>query len=233
MKNRILLVEDEANIAEYLVIGLREEGYAVEHVADGRLASQRLQAGGWDLVLLDWSLPGQDGLELLRLFRERDRRTPVLFLTARDQVKYRVLGLDHGADDYLCKPFDFDELLARIRALIRRGENQGDTRIGYEDVTIDLTTQRAERAGKPLDLTAKELALLILFVRNAGRVLSRAEMYELVWNEAYDRLSNTLEMHVVELRRKLEAHGPRIVQTVRGRGYCLGKPPVDRPEAKP
>lgn len=233
MSNRILLVEDEANIAEYLLIGLREEGYAVEHVADGNLAGQRLQEAKWDLVLLDWSLPGEDGLELLRVFRERDRRTPVLFLTARDQVKYRVLGLDHGADDYLCKPFDFDELLARIRALIRRGESHGDARLGYADVTIDLTTQRAARAGKPLDLTAKELALLILFVRNAGRVLCRAEMYEQVWNEPYDRLSNTLEMHVVELRRKLEAHGPRIVQTVRGRGYSLGNAPVDRPETKP
>ena len=110
------MVEDEANIAEYLVIGLREEGYAVEHAADGVVAWQRLQAEPWDLVLLDWSLPGLDGLEVLRLFRERDARTPVLFLTARDQVQCRVLGLDHGADDYLCKPFDFEELLARVRA---------------------------------------------------------------------------------------------------------------------
>ena len=119
---RILLVEDEANIAEYLLIGLREEGYSVEHAADGGSAWQLLQSGGWDLVLLDWSLPGQDGLELLRLFRERDSRTPVLFLTARDQVQFRVRALDHGADDYLCKPFDLDELLARIRALIRRSD---------------------------------------------------------------------------------------------------------------
>ena len=126
MSVRILVVEDEPNIAEYLVIGLCEEGYAVEHAADGGSAWQHMQAGGWDLILLDWSLPGQDGLELLRQFRERDRRTPVLFVTARDQVKFRVLGLDHGADDYLCKPFDFEELLARVRALIRRGESHGE-----------------------------------------------------------------------------------------------------------
>jgi DNA-binding response OmpR family regulator len=230
--NRILLVEDEANIAEYLLIGLREEGYAVEHVVDGRLAWQRLQAGGWDLILLDWSLPGQDGLELLRLFRERDRRTPVLFLTARDQVKYRVLGLDQGADDYLCKPFDFDELLARIRALLRRGESHGDALLVDGDVIIDLTAQRAERAGRTLVLTSKELALLIFFVRNPKRVLTRAFIYEQIWNEPYDRLSNTLEMHVVELRRKLETCGPRIIHTVRGQGYCWGEPPDDRSEVK-
>jgi DNA-binding response OmpR family regulator len=229
---RILVVEDEPNIAEYLVIGLCEEGYAVEHAADGGSAWQRMQAGGWDLILLDWSLPGQDGLELLRLFRERDRRTPVLFVTARDQVKFRVLGLDHGADDYLCKPFDFEELLARVRALIRRGESHGEALLVDGDVTIDLTAQRAERAGRPLDLTSKELALLIFFVRNRGRVLTRTLIYEQIWNEPYDRLSNTLEMHVVELRRKLEARGPRIIHTVRGHGYCWGAQPGDQPEVK-
>ena len=120
---RVLVIEDEANIADYLVRGLREEGFVVEHAADGVAAWQRSAAGAWDLVLLDWWLPGQDGLALLRRFRERDRKTPVLFLTARDQVQDRVLGLDSGADDYLCKPFDFDELLARVRALLRRRDD--------------------------------------------------------------------------------------------------------------
>jgi two-component system copper resistance phosphate regulon response regulator CusR len=229
---RILVVEDEANIAEYLVIGLREEGYAVEHTADGGSARLRLQAESWDLVLLDWSLPGLDGLEVLRSFRERDRRTPVLFLTARDQVQFRVLGLDHGADDYLCKPFDFEELLARVRALIRRRENDAEPLLVHGDVTIDLTAQRAFRAGRPLDLTSKELALLIFFVRDPGRVMTRALIYEHIWNEPYDRLSNTLEMHVVELRRKLEACGPRVIHTVRGRGYWYGEPPDERAEVK-
>jgi two-component system, OmpR family, copper resistance phosphate regulon response regulator CusR len=222
---RILVVEDEPNIAEYLVIGLREEGYTVEHAADGIIAWQHLQAGAWDLILLDWSLPGLDGLELLRQFRARDVRTPVLFLTARDQVQYRVLGLDKGADDYLCKPFDFEELLARVRALIRRAEKHGDTLLTCGDVTVDLASQRAMRAGRPLDLTYKELAVLIFFLRNTGRALSRALIYEHVWNEPYDEHSNTLEMHIVELRRKLEALGPRVIHTLRGRGYYCGEAP--------
>jgi DNA-binding response OmpR family regulator len=232
MSIRILVVEDEANIAEYLVIGLREEGYVVEHAADGVSAWQHLQAGSWALVLLDWSLPGLDGLEVLRLFRQRDRRTPVLFLTARDQVPYRVLGLDQGADDYLCKPFDFDELLARVRALIRRRDGQAEATLNHGDLTIDLVSQRAERAGRTLDFTAKELGVLIFFLRNRGRVLSRAFIYEQVWNETYDGQSNTLEMHIVELRRKLEALGPRVIHTVRGRGYCCGQPSGDGPEEK-
>jgi two-component system copper resistance phosphate regulon response regulator CusR len=230
MSIRILLAEDEANIAEYLVVGLREEGYTVEHAADGIVATQRLQSEAWDLVLLDWSLPYRDGLEVLRLFRVRERRTPVLFLTARDQIQYRVLGLDEGADDYLCKPFDFEELLARVRALIRRGEKRTDTLLALGDVTIDLASQRAARAGRPLEFTSKELAVLIYFLRHPGRVLSRALIYEHVWNEPYDAHSNTLEMHIVELRRKLEAIGPRVIHTVRGRGYCFGEAPGDGPE---
>ena len=232
MSIRILVVEDEANIAEYLVIGLREEGYTVQHAADGNTAWQLLKEEAWDLVLLDWSLPGLDGLEILRRLRERDRRIPVLFLTARDQVRFRVLGLDHGADDYLCKPFDFEELLARVRALLRRGETAGSALLVHGDITIDLAAQRAERAGGALDLTSKELAVLSYFVRNPGRVLTRAHIYERVWNEPYDRLSNTLEMHVVELRRKLEALGPRVIHTVRGRGYFYGEPPIDWAEVK-
>ena len=216
MSVRILVIEDEANIAEYLVIGLREEGYTVEHAADGRTAWQRLQAGGMDLVLLDWSLPGQDGLEILRLFRERDRRTPVLFLTARDQVQFRVLGLDHGADDYLCKPFDFDELLARVRALIRRGASHTDALLSQRR-RHDRSGRPARRARPaPLDLTSKELALLIFFVRNPGRVLTRDLIYEHVWNEPLRRASNTLEMHVVELGASSRRSDRAIIHTRAG-----------------
>jgi DNA-binding response OmpR family regulator len=222
---RVLVIEDEANIADYLVRGLREEGFTIEHAADGVSAGHALRAGGWDLVLLDWWLPGLDGLTLLRQFRERDRQTPVLFLTARDQVRNRVLGLDSGADDYLCKPFDFDELMARVRALIRRRDGNDGTLITHGDVTVDLAGQRAERAGRPLDLTAKELALLIYFVRNPGRVLTRTRIYEHVWDERHDGFSKTLEVHVMELRRKLEALGPRVIHTLRGRGYVFGPPP--------
>jgi len=226
MGARVLVIEDEAEIADFLVRGLREEGFRVEHVAHGDDAARALSAGGWDLVLLDWWLPGRDGLDLLRDFRAADRATPVLFLTARDAVADRVLGLDSGADDYLCKPFAFEELLARARALVRRAELAGNAPVlVYRDVVIDLTTQRTERDGRPLDLTAKEQALLTFFLGRPNVVLSRDDIYEQVWSEPYDGQSNTLEVHVMELRRKLEARGPRLIQTVRGRGYLLGDPP--------
>lgn len=227
---RILVVEDEENIADSLVNGLREEGYIVERAADGIAGSARLRDGTWDLVLLDWWLPGVDGLALLRRFRERDRVTPVLLLTARDQVPYRVLGLDSGADDYLCKPFDFDELLARVRALIRRGEDRLDLVLSRGDVSVDLAEGSARRAGRALDLSAKELALLILFLRHPDRVLTRSEIYERVWKEPFDPTSNTLGVLVMELRRKLEALGGRLIHTVRGRGYLFGEAPGLDPE---
>ena len=220
---RILVVEDEDPIADFVVRGLREEGFTVERAADGDSAWHALSGGGWDVVLLDWWLPGPDGLTLLRRLRQTDRSTPVLFLTARDAVSDRVRGLDGGADDYLCKPFAFEELLARVRALARRREG-GGTLLSHAGVRLDLATQRAERDGHPLDLTAKEQALLLFFLRHPGEVLSRTRIYEAVWDERYDGLSNTLEVHVMELRRKLEAHGPRLIQTLRGRGYLFGAP---------
>ncbi len=225
MSIRLLVVEDEANIADYLVRGLREEGFTVETASDGVSASHALRAGGWDLVLLDWWLPGIDGLSLLKTFRTRDRVTPVLFLTARNHVQNRVQGLDSGADDYLCKPFDFDELMARVRALIRRRENNTGTLISQGDVQIDVAAQRAERAGKPLDLTAKELSLLAYFLRHPDQVLSRTRIYENVWGGQMDGPSKTLDVHVMELRRKLEALGPRVIHTFRGRGYLFGNLP--------
>jgi two-component system, OmpR family, copper resistance phosphate regulon response regulator CusR len=225
MSIRILVVEDEAKIADFLVRGLREEGYAVERAADGGSAWAALRSGGWDVILLDWWLPGEAGLALLQRFRRLDRQTPVLFLTARDAVDDRVRGLDAGADDYLPKPFVFAELLARIRALVRRRDAAEGTTLEYRDVRADLATQRAERGGHALALTAKEQALLVFFLRHPGQVLSRTRIYEHVWDERYDGLSNTLEVHVKELRRKLEAHGPRLIQTLRGRGYLLGDPP--------
>jgi two-component system copper resistance phosphate regulon response regulator CusR len=220
---RILVIEDEPPIADFLVRGLREEGFTVEHAADGEAGWHALQGGPWDLVLLDWWLPGPDGLTLLRRFRAAGHDAPVLFLTARDAVSDRVRGLDAGADDYLCKPFAFDELLARVRALARR-RGGGSTVLSYADVRVDLATQRAERAGRPLELTAKEQALLVFFLRHPGEVLSRTRIYDHVWDERYDGLSNTLEVHVMELRRKLEAHGPRLIHTRRGRGYVLEGP---------
>ena len=230
---RILVIEDEAPIADFLVRGLREEGFTVEHAADGDAGWHALSTGSWDLVLLDWWLPGADGLSLLRRFRQAGRDTPVLFLTARDAVSDRVRGLDGGADDYLCKPFAFSELLARVRALTRRRERGTDTVLRGADVTVDLATHRAERAGHGLDLTAKEQALLVFFLRHPGEVLSRTRIYEHVWDERYDGLSNTLEVHVMELRRKLEARGPRLIHTLRNRGYVFGDLPGTEPKARP
>ena len=230
---RILVIEDEPPIADFLVRGLQEEGFTVEHAGNGEDAWHALGAGPWDVVLLDWWLPGTDGLTLLRRFRQAGQDAPVLLLTARDAVSDRVRGLDAGADDYLCKPFAFTELLARVRALSRRRERTGGTVLSYSDLRLDLTTHHAERAGHRLDLTAKEHALLVLFLRHPGDVLSRTRIYEQVWDERYDGLSNTLEVHIMELRRKLEAHGPRLIHTLRGRGYRLGSLTAAEPAVTP
>lgn len=224
VEKRVLLVEDDASLAGSLVTGLTDEGLAVDHAADGIVASDALRTETYDLVILDWWLPGRDGLDVLREHRGDGGTTPVLFLTARDAVSDRVTGLDGGADDYLCKPFAFEELLARARALIRRGRPVEVLTLSYRDVRVDLVAQRGERGGQPLDLTAKELALLAFFLRHPGEVLSRARIYGHVWGEDYELVSNTLDVHVKELRRALEAHGPRLIQTVRGRGYLLCDP---------
>ena len=218
MAGRVLLIEDEPAIADFVVRGLREEGFTVGHAADGPDAWHRLSTEAWDVILLDWWLPGGDGLDLLKRLRAADRDTPVVFLTARDAVSDRVRGLDAGADDYLCKPFAFDELLARVRVALRRGGNRTPKLI-VAGITIDLVQHRAERDGHKLDLTAKEYALLAYLLRHPDEVLTRTRIYEHVWDERYDGVSNTLEVHVVELRRKLEAHGPRLIHTVRGKGY--------------
>jgi two-component system, OmpR family, copper resistance phosphate regulon response regulator CusR len=229
---RVLVVEDEAAIADFVTRGLREEGFTVEHAADGEAGRQALLRGGrWDVVLLDWWLPGHDGLTLLRQLRKEDRLTPVLFLTARDAISDRVRGLDAGADDYLCKPFAFEELLARVRALSRRREG-GNAILQSHGVQLDLATQRADRAGQALDLTAKEQSLLLFFLRHPDEVLSRTRIYEQVWEERFDGVSNTLEVHVMELRRKLEAHGPRLIHTFRNRGYLFGKEPAASREGR-
>lgn len=219
---RVLVVEDDKEIADFIVRGLREEGYTVEFAADGIDGGHALAHGLWDVVVLDWWLPGADGLTLLRHFRQAGNATPVLFLTARDAVSDRVRGLDGGADDYLCKPFDYEELLARVRALSRRRGDAVSNVLGYADVRVDLATHRVERAGHRLELTAKEYALLIFFLRHPDEVLSRTRIYERVWDERYDGTSNTLEFHVMQLRKSLESRGERLIHTLRGRGYAFG-----------
>jgi two-component system copper resistance phosphate regulon response regulator CusR len=221
----LLVVEDEDEIGEFVVRGLREEGFAAERSADGDDAWHRLRTARWNVVLLDWNLPALDGLTLLRRLRQAGDATPVLMLTARDAVSDRVRGLDVGADDYLCKPFAFTELLARVRALARRRDQPANTTLTFGDLRVDLATQRVERAGQRIDLTAREYALLVFFLRHPGEVLTRTRIYEQVWDERYDGLSNTLEVHVMELRRKLEARGGRLIHTLRHRGYRLGDEP--------
>jgi len=219
---RLLIIEDEDQIADFLVRGLREEGYVVERASTGEEGWHHLKTGTWDVILLDWWLPGSDGLTLLKRFRQSGHTTPVLFLTARDAVSDRVQGLDSGADDYLCKPFSFEELLARVRVLARRQQNTPNNELNVDDLHVNLATHRTERAGKRLDLTAKEYSLLVFFMMHPGEVLSRTRIYEKVWDERYDGLSNTLEVHVMELRRKLEAHGSRLIHTIRHQGYRFG-----------
>ena len=219
---RILVVEDDAEIADFVVRCLREEGFLTTHVADGNEAWATLQSGSWDLVVLDWWLPGMDGMSILHRLRDSKRETPVLFLTARDMVADRVRGLDGGADDYLCKPFALDELMARVRALVRRRDRPIDSCLTGGDIRIDLVARRCRRGENALELTAKEYALLVFFLRHPGQVLSRTRSYDHVWNESYDGMSHTLEVHVMELRRKLEAYGPRVIHTLRGQGYVFG-----------
>lgn len=221
MSSRLLVIEDELQIANFLVRGLGEEGFAVQHAADGIMAWQLLQNEEFDLILLDWWLPGEDGIEVLRRFRAINRETPVLFLTARDSVAHKVEGLDAGADDYLAKPFAFAELLARVRALLRRPNQQSSLILEYDDIRADLGSQKATRDGSALGLTAKEFSLLCLFLQSPGKVLTRTRIFDTVWGDTFDGLSNTIEVHVKELRRKLEQFGPRLIQTRRGRGYVL------------
>jgi two-component system copper resistance phosphate regulon response regulator CusR len=223
--SRILVVEDDASLARSITSGLLDEGYSVTHAADGDEAQRLLESENWDLVILDWWLPGQDGLAVLEEHRRQGRDTPVLFLTARDAVGDRVAGLDAGADDYFCKPFAYDELLARVRALVRRRKAADELSLGFADVRVDVVSRRAFRGEKPLELTTKELSLLIFFLRHKGEVLSRTRIYGEVWGDVYYFVSNTLDVHIKELRRKLETRGPRLIHTIRGRGYQFGDPP--------
>jgi len=220
---RILMIEDENEIADFVLRGLREEGFTVERESDGDSGWYALRTGNWDVVLLDWLLPNQDGITILKKFRETKNSTPVLLLTARDTLSDKVKGLNCGADDYLCKPFVFEELLARVRALSRRQGQSHSTNLSYKDINFDLISHKAQRAGSKLDLKAKEEALLLLFLRHPEEVLSRTRIYEKVWGDSYDGVSNTLEVHIGELRRKLEALGSRVIQTYRGKGYLFGE----------
>ena len=218
---RLLLAEDEAHAGEYLVKGLGENGFLVDWVRTGPDAVSHAAAAEYDLIILDVGLPGMDGWTVLKEIRRR-HQTPVLFLTARDRVEDRVRGLEIGADDYLVKPYAFSELLARVRALLRRGkEREGDVlRLG--DLEVHLLRRRVERAGQRIDLTAKEYALLLLFLRRRGEVLSRTLIAEQVWDMNFDSDTNVVEVAVRRLRAKIDDPFPtRLLHTVRGFGYVM------------
>jgi DNA-binding response OmpR family regulator len=221
---RILVIEDSTRMAQTLKRGLSEECYAVDVEGDGIAGLHLAQGGEYDLILLDVNLPGMDGFTLLRKLRALRSDVPVLLLTARDKTSDRVEGLDCGADDYLVKPFAFEELLARVRALLRRPGARTEPILRFEDIELDPALGKASRNGVSMALSAREFALLRVFLANSRRILSRAKLYEAVWNSEYDGLSNVLDVYVNYLRNKLEAEGgKRVIHAVRGRGYILGE----------
>ncbi len=220
---RVLLVEDERDAALMLAKGLREHSFAVDIAEDGPSALEKIHENTYDLVLLDLMLPGMDGLDVCRQIRREGAVLPVLMLTARDAVSARISGLDSGADDYLCKPFDFQELLARIRALLRRGPALEDPIIRVDGLNIDTRDHTARRGDRVIELTAKEYALLEYLARRRGEVVGRAEISEHVWDETYDPFSNLIEVYVQRLRRKIDQPGELpLIRTRRGEGYILG-----------
>ncbi|HSH76676.1 MAG TPA: response regulator transcription factor [Longimicrobiales bacterium] len=219
---RILVVEDEKKVASFLQKGLREEGYAVDVAHDGDDGLMKALVHEFDLLILDVMLPGRSGIEVVRELRSKERMTPVLMLTARDAEGDVVLGLDAGADDYLTKPFGFDELFARMRALLRRGGAARPDRLIYDDVELDRVKHMALRGGERLDLTPKEFQLLEFFLLHPERVVRRTELLEKVWDLQFDPMSNVVDVHVGHLRRKLRETGEDpLVHTVRGVGYVF------------
>jgi DNA-binding response OmpR family regulator len=219
---RILLVEDEPRMAGFIAKGLREHAYAVDVAHSSEQALYNASVNSYDLVILDVRLPGQDGYSVCRSLRSSGLASPILMLTALDAVDDRVAGLDAGADDYLTKPFDFKELLARLRALLRRPADLRPRAIHIDDLTIDTASHTAARAGRPVTLTAKEYALLEFLARNENRVVGREQISEHVWDETFDPLSNVIDVYVKRLRAKLDhGHPRRLIHTRRGEGYMM------------
>jgi DNA-binding response OmpR family regulator len=219
---RILLVEDESRVAAFIARGLREQAYAVDGASDGEQALYLASVHQYDLIILDVMLPVKDGYTVCRELRAAAFRGPILMLTARDAIDDRVAGLDSGADDYLTKPFDFKELLARLRALLRRATDLRPPVARVADLALDTASHMVERAGKAVSLTAKEYALLEYLVLNQGRVVGREQIAQHVWDESFDPFSNVIDVYVKRLRAKLDAgHQPRLIHTRRGEGYLL------------
>jgi len=219
---RVLVIEDEERIAQFIARGLKLEGYRVDVALDGSAGLAQARDEPPDLVILDWMLPGMDGLEVCRRLRSGLTNVPILMLTAKDAVADRVRGLDAGADDYLVKPFDFDELMARVRALLRRAQPAAAEVLRFADLTLDTGARLAYRGGRPIELTAKEYELLEMFMRHPRQVLTREQIFDNVWGYDFGGESNIIEVYIRYLRHKLEAGGePRLLHTARGMGYVL------------
>jgi DNA-binding response OmpR family regulator len=227
---RLLLVEDDARIARFIAKGLREQTYAVDVVGTGEEALYQAAINTYDIIILDVMIPEPNGFAVLKELRDARQRMPVLMLTARDAVD-RIEGLDRGADDYLTKPFEFRELLARLRALLRRPSGLQPAQIVVADLVVNTAAQTVSRAGKQISMTAKEYALVEYLARNAGRVVGRAEIAEHVWDEEFDPFSNLIEVYVNRLRRKIDAEPAKpLLHTRRGAGYILS---IDGQDATP
>jgi DNA-binding response OmpR family regulator len=220
---RVLLVEDDPGVQRFVVKGLREQAYAVDTATNGHDALYQADINTYDLIILDVMIPGVDGFQVCQNLRKAGHRVPILMLTARDAVEDRIAGLDRGADDYLTKPFEFRELLARLRALLRRSGELRPPKLEVADLIVDTAGQSAQRAGHSIPLTQKEYALLEFLARNAGRVVGRAEIAEHVWDESFDPFSNLIEVYINRLRRKIDCpHKTPLLHTRRGAGYMLG-----------
>jgi len=219
---RLLLAEDERRVRAFVARGLSEEGFQVREAGDGAEALGLLEAEQFDLLLLDWMLPRSSGLEVLRTLRARSDVTPIIMLTARDAVSDRTLALNEGADDYLVKPFAFEELLARVRAVLRRASGRASGILSCADLTLDPATRKVVRQGKEIRLTAREFALLQFLLEHAGEVVSRSRIVEAVWEHDFETFSNVVEVYIRYLRAKIDEPFPRkLIQTVRGVGYSL------------
>ncbi len=219
---RILIIEDEKKIADFIKRGLKEEGYAADTAYDGQQGHFLATTQDYDLIILDLMLPGIDGLSLCKKLREDKVFSPIIILTAKDSIKDKVSGLDAGADDYLTKPFAFEELLARMRAILRKKDMQAATRLQTADLVLDLITHKVFRAGKEIILTGKEYALLEYFMRNAGAIITRTMISEHVWDINFDTTTNVIDVYVNYLRKKIDqGYKRKLLSTIRGRGYML------------
>lgn len=219
---RILLVEDEKKIASFIERGLKEERYVIDVADEGEKSLFLAEVNNYDLIILDIMLPGRDGISICKEIRHKNIDVPIIMLTARDRIGDKILGLDSGADDYLTKPFAFDELLARIRALLRRKRADKVTTLKVDDLELDQVTHNIKRAGKEITLTSKEYALLEYFMFNSGQVITRTMISEHVWNEDFDSFTNVIDVYINYLRNKIDkGFKKHLIHTIRGVGYVL------------